>query len=77
MSVQVYLRGDLVERGTGKPGYRWVQGYYGINPDNGAKLYPLVTRREAQATAKSDGEKALFFDTEEELTAWVTGKRTP
>ena len=77
MTVQVYLRGDRVERGTGKPGYRLVQGYYGINPDNGNKLYPPVTRREAQAMAKRDGEKALFFDTEEELTAWVAANVTP
>mgnify|MGYP000858161258 CR=1 FL=1 len=77
MSVQVYLRGDRVERGTGKPGFRWVQGYYAINPDNGNKLYPPVTRTEAHAQAKRDGEKALFFNTEEELTAWVAENVKP
>lgn len=74
MSVKVFLRGDMIEVGTGKPGYRWVQGYYEINPENGNRVYPPVTRREAQARARRDGEKALFFDTDAELTAWVKGQ---
>lgn len=71
MIVKVFLREGQMEVGTGKPGYRWTTAYFQINPDNGNKFYPPVTRREAYALAKRDGEKALFFDSEDEITKWV------
>ena len=54
-----HFRGN-VERGNGKPGYDWKEGFsmYGAN---GGVLYPWLTKREAQAEAKAAGAKARFF----------------
>lgn len=55
----IYEYRGQIERGTGKPGYKWVNGYSQVSPDGGV-LYPLMTRRECQQDAKARGRKAEF-----------------
>lgn len=74
MTVRIFVRSYLIERGTGKPGYRWVQGYNEVCPDTGNKFFLCVTRREAQRHCRADGEKAMFFDTDDEVTDFITGR---
>ena len=69
--VKVMLKGPMVERGSAKRGFRFVQAYHEVNPDNGNLLYPAIIKSEAYAQAKRDGEKAKFFDTRTELDSWV------
>ena len=57
-AVVYYYRG-LTERGTGEPGYRWVEGW-SENSAEGKELFPWMTRRECLAEARSNGVKALF-----------------
>lgn len=71
MSIRIFVRSYLVERGTGKPGYRWVQGYNEISPDNGARLFPSVTRSEAQSYCRLSGERAVFCDSDDEVTKYI------
>ena len=59
--VILFVRGDLIERGNGKPGYDWKQGYNEMNSE-GFLTFPGVTRREAQAYAKAQGKKAKFIE---------------
>lgn len=54
--VAYYYRG-MVERG---PRYAWREGY-SSQDENGAVLYPWMTRRECQQDAKRRGEKAVFY----------------
>lgn len=53
-----YYRG-MIERGNGKPGYDWHNGY-SENGADGSPLYPWQTRRECQAEARSNGANARF-----------------
>ncbi len=65
--VILFVRGDLIERGNGKPGYDWKQGYNEMNPDNGCLIFPGMTRREAQTYAKAQGKKAKFIERGEKV----------
>lgn len=53
-----YYRGQI-ERGTGRPGYAWRDGYSANSPE-GFVLFPWMTKRECQADAKKDGYRAVF-----------------
>lgn len=62
-----------VERGTGKPGYRWVPAYSQVSRSNVfgnlmSTSMPLP-RREWYAMAKRDGQKCKFHKTQEEARA--------
>lgn len=44
-ATRVFIRkGDRIEVGTGKPGYRWVQGWEVLNPESGAWSCPMRLR---------------------------------
>lgn len=52
-----HLISTQIEVGTGRPGYRWTNGYFVTNPKPGqtpadAKIYPPVVRKEAYALAR-------------------------
>lgn len=53
-----HLRG-YIERGDGKGGYVWKEGY-SQNSENGNVLYPWNTFRECQREAVVAGCKAVF-----------------
>lgn len=55
----VYKYRGQIERGTGRPGYAWRDGY---SPDDnqGRPTYPWLTYRECQANARAQGAKAVF-----------------
>lgn len=71
MTIRIFVRSHMIERGTGKPGYRWLQGYNEVCPDTGHKIFPCLTRREAQAAAKADGERAIFCDSDDDVTRLI------
>lgn len=54
-----YFRAGNVERGAR---YEWREGYARVT-DSGIE-YPWLTKREAQASAKRGGARAVFHDTE-------------
>lgn len=53
----IYYHVGKVERGNGKPGYDWHEGY-STAPDGSSQ--PWQTYRECQREAKSEGAKAIF-----------------
>ncbi len=55
-----YYRGQI-ERGNGRCGYVWKDGY-SANSENGLTLYPWMTRGECRRAARCDGSRALFND---------------
>ena len=57
--ITYHYRG-MIERGNGKPGYTWYEGYSAIG-ENGGVLYPWMTYRECQRDAKAQGARAVFF----------------
>ena len=57
--IIVYRYRGQVERGTGKPGYVWRDGYSPDGPD-GSATYPWLTYRECQADARAQGARAVF-----------------
>jgi hypothetical protein len=59
-TITYYYRG-CIERGNGKPGYDWHNGYSENNAE-GSALYPWNTRRECQAEARAQGATAQFID---------------
>lgn len=54
-----YFHRGRIERGNGKPGYDWHEGY-SANAADGSTLYPWMTRLECIADARAQGAKALF-----------------
>jgi hypothetical protein len=60
MKTITYAYRGLVERGNGKPGYTWYQGYSETAPD-GSITYPWLTYRECIADAKAQGARATFY----------------
>lgn len=48
------LRRVMMEVGTGKPGYKWVEGYEVTQP-NGRALQPYMRKREAKKFCKAQG----------------------
>jgi hypothetical protein len=59
MKTVTYFYRGKVERGNGKPGYDWHNGYSETAAD-GSVTYPWLTRRECIADAQSQGAKAQF-----------------
>lgn len=57
-TITYYYRGG-VERGNGKPGYDWHDGY-SPNNEQGQMTAPWMTYRECQADAKAKGATAKF-----------------
>ena len=57
-TITYYYRG-LIERGNGKPGYDWKEGY-SANSEDGRELHPASTKHECQQEAKQQGAKAIF-----------------
>ena len=62
-AVRIYVRRGLIERGNGKPGYDWHEGY-SEKDDSGAVVFPWLTRRECQQEARANGLRAVFEETE-------------
>ncbi|RTL04193.1 hypothetical protein EKK58_11125 [Candidatus Dependentiae bacterium] len=56
----VYYKRGLIERGGAITGWRWAQGYSSGTYE--LAEYPWVTKREAQASEKKQGKKAVFVD---------------
>ncbi len=54
-----YIYCGLIERGNGKPGYDWREGYSAEGP-HGEVAFPWQTYRECQREAKADGCVARF-----------------
>lgn len=54
-----------IERGNGKPGYSWHNGYIAIETTTGHELHPPVTRPEAYAETKAEGATPVFHPTKE------------
>ena len=68
METRNYYYRGMIERGTGRPGYRWV-GYrwvrgYSEAAENGQVLYPWMTKVECRREAKRDGVRAVFYEDE-------------
>lgn len=59
MKTITFIYRGGVERGTGKPGYAWHDGY-SENTDDGHPTYPWMTKSECRAVAKEQGAKAVF-----------------
>jgi len=62
MITYEYVAGDHIERPatvSGQLTYRWHRGYHRVV--NGRRMFPAVTRREAQAEARRDGGRARFI----------------
>lgn len=59
-TITYYYRGQI-ERGNGKPGYDWHNGY-SENSSAGGALAPWMTKRECQQDAKSKNAQAIFED---------------
>ena len=57
--VEYHYRGQI-ERGNGKGGYVWRDGYSETSAE-GYVSYPWNTYRECQRAAKSEGKTAVFF----------------
>jgi hypothetical protein len=57
-TITYHYRG-MIERGNGKPGYSWREGYSAEGP-NGEVTYPWLTYRECQRDAKAEGCRAVF-----------------
>jgi len=57
----VYVHQGAIERGTGKPGYRWVKAY-GEKTADGKILHPLMSRRECQTEARGRDCVATFVE---------------
>ena len=57
--VLYYKRGNI-ERGGNITGWRWAQGYSAGSKE--LAEYPWVTKREAQASEKKLGKKAVFVE---------------
>jgi len=55
----VYTFRGRIERGNGKPGYDWRNGYSETTAD-GHEIAPWMTFRECQQDAKSKGARAMF-----------------
>jgi len=53
----IYVYRGQIERGTGEPGYRWINGYSQDSLD-GLPTYPWMSVRECQADAKAQGGTA-------------------
>lgn len=66
-TITYYYRG-LVERGNGRPGYDWREGFSANGPQGGI-LFPWLTVRECQQAAKSQGKKAVFVRDQEHKSA--------
>jgi hypothetical protein len=49
-----------IERGTGGPGYKWMDGY-SLTGAKGEVFYPWMTRRECQQSAARIGCTAVFI----------------
>jgi len=63
MSVKkiiTYTYRGQIERGNGKPGYDWHEGY-SQDSSEGLPLYPWMTKRECFADAKAQGAQAQFY----------------
>lgn len=61
MNTITYTYRGPVERGNGKPGYDWHDGY-SETTDTGAVLYPWMTFRECQQDARKRNACAVFVD---------------
>lgn len=59
MKTVVYKYRGMIERGTGRPGYAWHEGY-SEDGESGRGLFPWMTKAECRADAKSQGAKAEF-----------------
>lgn len=57
MNLIVYYYRGQVERGTGKPGYRWHNGY-SENSADGSPLHPWLTAQECKDDARRRGARA-------------------
>ena len=44
---------------NGRPSFKWVRGYY-LKNEQGHRLYPSVTKKEARAESASRGKRAVF-----------------
>ena len=56
--IRYYYRVGMVERGNGKPGYDWLDGY---STEPNGHSQPWLTFRECQREAKSDNVRAIFL----------------
>lgn len=57
--ITFYYRG-MIERGNGKPGYDWHEGW-SENSESGQILFGWMTKRECQKEARDRGAKAVFL----------------
>lgn len=58
LTITYHYRG-MIERGNGKPGYTWHEGW-SENSESGHPLYGWMTKRECQKEARDQGAKAVF-----------------
>lgn len=61
MKTIVYHHRGQVERGNGKSGYDWHDGY-SENAEDGSATFPWMTKAECRQDAKAQGAKAAFED---------------
>jgi len=59
MKTITFIYRGGVERGTGKPGYAWFDGY-SENTADGHPVYPWMTKVECRDLARSRSAKAVF-----------------
>lgn len=57
-TITYYYRG-MIERGNGKPGYDWREGY-SERGENGGVIYPWHTKAECRREARALGRMARF-----------------